>query len=99
MKKILSMISCIAVLVLSSLILIVLTKALRQPQLILKESTVQIKQGEYFDAGSYVQTYHNGTLVLPSVETDTSGTKAAVYRLVGENREVAAVLIVEIRKK
>lgn len=99
MKRLSALTGCILTFLISVFILYSVVLSSARPELKLKKSRIELKQGEYFDAGMYVRTYRNGTLILPVLDTETVGTKAVVYRLTGEKCEMDAILIVDIQKK
>lgn len=90
----------IIALILSGMLLYQSAHAFGFPHFELKETYVQIEQGEYFDAGAYIRMYSSssGTLQLPQVDTAQCGRQALIYRLQDEMYEIDRILILDIIK-
>lgn len=70
-----------------------------RPYLLLNRESVTLKQGDVFDASSYIERDDNraGKLILPvDVDTSEPGRKAAVYRYVTDEGEIVRILYVDV---
>ena len=75
---------------------------LDQPVLELNEDTVVLEKGQSFEPMHYVreQSISKGTLILPKdIDTDETGTKAAVYKLQYGDREIMRTLLLKVEEK
>lgn len=73
-----------------------------QPVLALSDDSIVLKKGEPFEPMHYVREYTNakGVLILPEgIDTDTAGTKAAVYRLRFQERELTRTMLIRVEEK
>ena len=70
------------------------------PHLDLTDTETVLKEGDVFDAASYVRDVSEGTLLLPQyIHTEKAGHYAAVYRLQSHNTELVRTLEITVEKK
>ena len=70
------------------------------PHLDLTDTETVLKEGDIFDAASYVRDVSEGTLLLPQyIHTEKAGHYAAVYRLQSHNTELVRTLEITVEKK
>ncbi len=77
-----------------------LSAILVRPSLILTTKQCEIDKGEVFDAMQYISSWSNldGTLYLPeNIDTSSTGTKLAVYRLEAKGERIVETLQVVVK--
>lgn len=69
-----------------------------KPYLSLKKDCIELKQGDTFEAMSYIDKFRGkGKLIVPSnVDTSKKGNQIVVYKLITDEKEIEKVLLIKI---